>query len=188
MLDRRVQQGHSEETEPMTETEKAVEEQLPTGRFVLGVIFFGLGLICPVFVPVVVATGLPAAWKTVLSGIFMLGLPEVFCLLAVLVLGKEGFNFIKRRLFRFIKRHALPQTVGRPRYYAGLVLFSLPLAFAWLEPYISGLLPDYGHHRLKFAIGGDVVLLSSLFMLGGDFWDKLRSLFVYEARVEFPSR
>jgi hypothetical protein len=30
------------------------------------------------------------------------------------------------------------------------------------------------------------VLLISLFVLGGDFWDKLRALFVHSARAVFP--
>jgi hypothetical protein len=29
--------------------------------------------------------------------------------------------------------------------------------------------------------------VASLFVLGGDFWDKLRALFVHEARVVFPA-
>jgi len=32
-----------------------------------------------------------------------------------------------------------------------------------------------------------VLLVASLFVLGGDFWDKLRALFVHEARVQFPT-
>jgi len=29
---------------------------------------------------------------------------------------------------------------------------------------------------------GDVMFVVSLFVLGGDFWDKVRALFVYDAR------
>jgi len=42
--------------------------------------------------------------------------------------------------------------------------------------------------RLDVAVAGDVLLLASLIMLGGDFWDKLRSLFVYGSRAQFPVR
>jgi hypothetical protein len=34
-----------------------------------------------------------------------------------------------------------------------------------------------------YVIGGDVLLVSSLFVLGGEFWDKLRALFVHDARA-----
>jgi hypothetical protein len=33
----------------------------------------------------------------------------------------------------------------------------------------------------------DCATLTSLFVLGGDFWDKLRALFLYEARAVFPA-
>lgn len=33
----------------------------------------------------------------------------------------------------------------------------------------------------------DLVLAASLFVLGGEFWDKLRSLFLYDAKVILPS-
>jgi hypothetical protein len=32
------------------------------------------------------------------------------------------------------------------------------------------------------------MFLASLFVLGGDFWDKLRALFVREARAVFPEK
>jgi len=33
---------------------------------------------------------------------------------------------------------------------------------------------------------GDTMLISSFFILGGDVWDKIRSLFVYRATATFP--
>ena len=36
------------------------------------------------------------------------------------------------------------------------------------------------------TVAGDLLLLASLFVLGGDFWDKLRSLFSHGATVVFP--
>jgi hypothetical protein len=37
-----------------------------------------------------------------------------------------------------------------------------------------------------FAVAGDLLLLASLFVLGGDFWDKLKALFIYDARAHMP--
>jgi hypothetical protein len=42
-------------------------------------------------------------------------------------------------------------------------------------------------HPRVLAFIGDLLLLVSLFILGGDFWDKLRALFVREAKVVFPT-
>jgi len=35
---------------------------------------------------------------------------------------------------------------------------------------------------------GDGLLVSSLFVLGGDFWDKLRGLFIHKAEIKIPAR
>ena len=45
----------------------------------------------------------------------------------------------------------------------------------------------WGGDALWWHVGGDVVFFSSLFVLGGDFWDKLRALFVHGARAVFPA-
>lgn len=34
-------------------------------------------------------------------------------------------------------------------------------------------------------IGGDILVLVSLFVLGGDSWDKIRSLFIHSAEARF---
>jgi len=156
----------------------------PGGRLALGATIFGLGMICPVFVPLVAATELPAAWKAGLSGLLLLGIPEIFTLAAVAVLGKPGFDYLRGRIFAFLRRLAPPKRVGPTRYRIGLVLFALPLLLGWLGPYLipHALSAEPG---LPVHIAGDVLLLASLFVLGGDFWDKLRALFVHGAVARF---
>ncbi len=114
------------------------------------------------------------------------GVPQLLTLLAIVFLGKSGFNYIKERMFGFLKRSALPSTVSRTRYRIGLVMFLLPLLFGWLAPYATQLIPGYEAHRFTVNLTGDLLLLFSLFVLGGDFWDKVRALFVYKAKVHFP--
>ena len=78
--------------------------------------------------------------------------------------------------------------MGRTRFRIGLAMFLLPLLFGWLTPYVLPVLPDYGAHRFAYGVSGDLLLLASLLMLGGDFWDKLRALFVRDAKVQFSDR
>jgi hypothetical protein len=52
--------------------------------------------------------------------------------------------------------------------------------------YMPSWLPDSSPVRPYVSIASDVIFLVSLFVLGGDFWDKIRSLFVSEARAWFP--
>ena len=118
----------------------------------------------------------------------MLVLAELLMLAGAAIAGKEGFAFIKQNVFGFLKSYGPPQRVSKTRYQIGLVMFALPLLFGWAAPYFGHHLPGYETNPIAFAIVGDLVLLISLFLLGGDFWDKLHSLFLYDARVELPSR
>lgn len=139
------------------------------------------------FVPLVTSSGLPTEWKTVVSGLLLLGIPELFTLAAVAILGKEGFGYLKRVLLRVLRKHFAPPAIVSPmRYRIGLVMFLLPLLFGWLGPYLTDHIPGYTSHRLAYALGGDLLLLAALFVLGGEFWDKLRALFVYGAKAVFP--
>lgn len=153
----------------------------PGWRFRLGVTLFVLGFFSPLCIPLVTATSLSTAWKTTLSGLLMLGIPELFWLVAAGIMGKPGFTYIKGKVFGVFKRYALPETVSRTRYRIGLVMFAIPLLFAWVDPYAAHLIPGYGKYRTALAIVGDVLLITSLFMLGGEFWDKIRALFLYES-------
>ena len=160
------------------------ETGLSRGRLYTGGIIFVAGFLSPLLVPLVTASSLPVAWKTTLSGLLLVGVPELAMLVAAAVMGKEGFNYLKQKLFGFLGKHfAPPEAVSLFRYRVGLILFSIPLLFGWLTPYITGYLPVFEEHRLLFAIIGDLFLLTSLFVLGGEFWDKLRELFIHRAKV-----
>ena len=113
------------------------------------------------------------------------GIPEVFTILAIAIMGKSGYNRIKEALFSFLKKHGPPDRVSRIRYRIGLVMFVLPLVFGWLGPYGAHLIPGYEAHRFVVSMIGDGVLIVSIFVLGGDFWDKISSLFVHNAKAHF---
>ena len=151
-------------------------------RLRLGLVIFIIGFASPLLIPLVTASGLSTQWKTIISGALAVGIPEVFSIVAVAIMGKSGFDYMKERFFTLLKKHGPPERVGRTRYRIGLVMFCLPLLLGWSEPYfrhISG----FEAHRLLVAVIGDLVLVSSLFVLGGEFWDKVRALFVWNARV-----
>ena len=170
----------------MTTTKNSVstETGLTKRRLYTGGAIFVIGFLSPLLVPLVTASPLPVGWKTAISGLLLVGVPELAMLIAVAVMGKDGFNYLKQLIFGFLGKHiAPPETVSLMRYRIGLMLFTIPLLFGWVAPYISGYFPLFEEHRLKFAIIGDLLLFSSLFVLGGEFWDKLRALFVHKAKV-----
>ena len=155
-------------------------------RFKLGIVLFAFSFVPPLLgIPLLAMMELSPTIATTLSGVMLAG-AEVIGLFSIAVMGKDGFDYIKSRVFGFFKRYGPPDEVSRGRYIFGLVLFTLPLLFGWAAAYMDDLIPGFVDNETFFYIGSDLMFLSSLFVLGGDFWDKLRSLFVHGARAEFP--
>jgi hypothetical protein len=67
-------------------------------------------------------------------------------------------------------------------------MFVLPVLFGWLGPYGAHRIPGYESHRFVVSLIGDGMFIASLFVLGGDFWDKIRALFHHSARAQFNGR
>jgi hypothetical protein len=172
----------------MDEKRNQTESLPPKGKLVTAGIIFISGFLSPLLIPIVTSSDLSTGWKTALSGLLALGIPELFMMIAVAVAGKEGFNYIKRNIFSFLKKHGPADTVGKTRYRIGLVLFLTPIFVGWLLPYFTHLIPFYEESRNLISVVGDVILITSLFILGGDFWDKLRSLFLHGAKIVFPKK
>ncbi|MEJ2286212.1 MAG: transporter suffix domain-containing protein [Desulfobacterales bacterium] len=170
-------------------TEKVITETDPnqtSWRLRLGLIVFVVGFLSPLLIPIVTASELPTKWKTVISTGLAVGIPELFSVVAIAIMGKPGYNYIKARFFAFLKKHGSPERVSPVRYRIDLVMFLLPVLFGWLAPYVPSIIPGYDLQGLMVNIIGDAMLISSFFVLGGDFWDKIRSLFVYGATTTFP--
>ena len=167
----------------MTPAKPQNPDSPPKSRLLLGGAIFILGQCAPLVIPLVVGSELPTNWKTFLSFLLFFGIPEGGILVSIMILGKSGFNHLRGLVSGKLKRYVLPQTVSRTRYRVGLVLFLLPLLYGWLSPYLPLLLHSYKPTMLE-ALVSDLLLIVSLFLLGGDFWGKLRALFVWEARVK----
>jgi len=156
-------------------------------RFPVGVMIFALGFAAPLAMPLVTSSDLATGWKTAIAGALAVGVPEVMMVVAAAVMGQEGFARLKRCFGRFLAKYGPPERVGRTRYRVGLAMFTLPLLLGWLAPYFGHHLPGYDPRKLIWAVTGDAVFVASFFVLGGEFWGKLRALFVHGARAVFPS-
>ncbi len=155
------------------------EKKIPSNRLIIGTIVFIGGQLSPLLIPFVLSTDLSKGMKTALSGILMLGMPELSILLAIIIMGKSGFAYLKSKIGRFFKQYGPPEKVSKTRYTIGLVMFIIPLLIGWLLPYVDHLIPSYDEYQLWINIFGDILMVLSLFVLGGEFWEKLRSLFIY---------
>ena len=73
-------------------------------------------------------------------------------------------------------------------------MFVIPLAFAVAQPCAEFVLAETAMHsiwmttRLPAAAIGDVMFLASFVVLGGNFRNKIRSLFVYRATALIPQK
>lgn len=157
----------------------------PSGwRLKLGFVLVVSSLFSAAFIPVIAALPLSTELKATISGLLVFGIPQCLMVLAVILVGKSGFAYIKDRVFGSFKRLAPPQTVSRTRYRIGLVMFCLPLVLAFVGPYADALMLGLGASEWQFGLIGDVLFVASFLVLGGDFWDKLRALFIHDARVQ----
>jgi len=155
-------------------------------RLKLGIALLVLGLVAPAGTLLVVRTDWPPAVRAVVSGALLFG-PEVASVAAAAVMGKENFNRIAGRVKGGLKALKPMGNVSRPRYAIGFVLFAGSVLFAWIASYVPPLMPEEYALRVAVNVGLDLMFAASLFVLGGDFWDKLRALFLHEARAVFPS-
>jgi len=154
-------------------------------RLPVALLLFGIAIACPIVGTAILAGDFSGKVKA-FAGFLFFPIPEVFDLTAIAVLGKPGFEWLKGKLFGFLGRFAPPDQVSRSRYTVGLVMFALPLFLGWIQPYIIGYLTAFSNLKWFHYLAGDVLFLASFFVLGGDFWDKVRSLFVHGARAVFP--
>ena len=163
------------------------ERPQATWRIKVGFTIFVASIGWPVLIPILSALGVPTTAIAAFSGVMVIA-AELMLIAGAAIAGKEGFAFIKATVFGFLRSYGPPREVGRTRYTIGLMMFSAPIIFGWASPYIGHHLPGFENGALIYAIAGDVLLLISLFILGGAFWDKLRSLFQHSAYAIFPDK
>ena len=162
--------------------------QISKGRLILGGSILVIGFMSPLLIPLVTSTGWSVAVKTTISGLLAFGIPEVFMLIAVAVMGKQGYEFIKNKFLKYLRRFAPADEVSLSRYRIGLIMFSLPLLLGWLQPYPGHYLPYFRQVPVWQYVIADFMFVSSFFVLGGDFWDKFSGLFKYGVKVSRPPK
>jgi len=157
----------------------------PMGRIVAGVGVFVLGWVVTLsIVPIITASPLSTSAQATVSGIVVFVGPKIGVLAAIAILGKPGFNYLKRKVFGFLKP---PAEVGPVRYRIGIVMFVAAMLFGLLERYVGYVMANAIAPEIRSSIAIDVLLFASILVLGGDFWDKIRALFIREAKAQFPS-
>jgi hypothetical protein len=151
-------------------------------RFGVGVVLIICGYAALALIPLVAGADIGAGLKTGLTGLLAL-MPVLTKVAAIAVMGKPGFNLLKTHVFKFLGRFRPAEQVSRRRYRVGLVLFVLSIVFGSLLPYFPGIVVDWKANEILWSLVADAMLIASLFVLGGEFWNKLAALFDYNAKV-----
>lgn len=168
----------------MSSAQDRVEPDSAHWRFQVGIAILCLMPALWLLVPLAAAADVPGPKIATLTGILFIA-NKLLLLLAIAVMGKSGFQELKQRLFGYVAG-LVPSAeleVGPVRHRIGLVMFCLPLISAFLEPYVDSLWPGLRPNLWQVQLLGDAMLIGSFFVLGGNFWDKVRALFIRTARV-----
>jgi hypothetical protein len=152
-------------------------------RFNVGIALIALMALAWLLIPIEAALGMSAATIGGTTAAIAIA-NKIILVLAIAVMGKAGFQQLKAKLFRQLTP---PAEVSPTRYRIGLVMFFLPFVQDLLETWASHVAPSLVANRVWVDITMDVVLIASLFVLGGNFWNKLRALFFAKASAVFPA-
>jgi len=152
-------------------------------KLLIGTVILVVGFLSPLLIPLVVDSDMSGTYKKVLSGLLAFGIPELFMIIAVAVMGKQGYEFIKGKALKYLKRFAPSDEVSLTRYRIGLVMFSLPIIFGVLQPYLKLYFPFFENIPTLWTMVTDIIFVFSFFVLGGDFWDKLSGLFKHSNKI-----
>lgn len=151
-----------------------------TWRFRAGIGVFVLAYAVWGLVPIAAFAGVSATGIATLTGGIVV-VNKIMLLASIAVMGKPGFERLKALLLRRLSGPG--DTVGPTRHAIGLVMFCLPLASAMFEPYVDAIWPGLRPKMWEAQLVGDLMLVASFFVLGGDFWNKFRALFTRTARA-----
>ena len=152
-------------------------------RYYVGMTCLVLSLGLPLFGFAVPFLDLHAAFAAILIGFLTIGGPEVMILLAVLFLGKETLSYYKQKIYTCLFKRRKYKPVSKFRYYFGLVIFFASPTPLYLNAYGEHLLPADETFRHFILMGSDLAFVLSFFILGGNFWEKFKSLFIWNYPV-----
>lgn len=154
--------------------EKDWKYYLGLGLFIFSWLTFAVALLAP-FMPVSKATAAALATAFIIAG-------EVTFWASIALLGKPFLQLLKAKLIAFLhsRRPAELRRVSKRRHDIGLALFfcsflayCLALVIAFLDLPRDQML----NAIINILIIGEAIFFVSLFVLGGEFWAKLKKLF-----------
>ncbi|MFC2149194.1 transporter suffix domain-containing protein [Candidatus Auribacterota bacterium] len=113
---------------------------------------------------------------------------ELIFFISILLLGKPFMVWMKAMAIKYIfrgKAASAPAYFAKIRHYLGVTLFCMSF-IPYFVTEVAILIRDPQPHTLHIYLGvmlsGNALFIISLFVLGGDFWEKLKDLFVWQSK------
>ena len=151
-------------------------------RFYAGMTALVLAVILPLGAFIVPLLGLPLAQSALLVGVLVAGGPEVLCIAAIALLGKETFQYLAHHAKLAFRRAVIDRPASKARYYVGLAIVLLSWLPAYIYAYAPAAMPG-GNARVYILAAMDLAFVASVFLMGGEFWEKVRRIFIYEGKA-----
>jgi hypothetical protein len=151
-------------------------------RFYVGLTAFVLAWLMPLSAALVPALGLPLGQPAILAGVLVAGGPEVLCVLAVVLLGKDTVRYFGHTIKRVLLRVLGDKPVSKGRYYIGLTVLLVSMLPAYVFAYFPELMPP-GNGSTYVLVTMDLAFVASVCAMGPEFWEKMRRVFVYDGHI-----
>ncbi len=157
-----------------------------TWKFYLGIALFTYSWIPYIFVFMIMPfLHFSTTEALSISSITLISAESAFAI-SVVLLGKDFINMIKTKFKGIFSKKGSKissKPISKLRYRIGIILFILTLSIPSILTEVV-LYYDYvdviGLNNLLYIfLSFDVIFIASLFILGGEFIDKLRELFTY---------
>ena len=108
------------------------------------------------------------------------------------LLGKPFIDALKAKLAALFVRQVspAPRPISKRRHVFGLVLFSLSFVtyyIAMATPFLRLEKSTELRAIVVVAITGELLFVSSLFVLGGEFWGRIKALYRWPGQLETPA-
>lgn len=166
-----------------------MDRQMPTRKdwkFYVGIILLCYSVIPYLAAGVVVFLRLPTVKILPIMGIFIIS-AEISFASSLALLGKPFLEMIKVKIRGFLPhRPQIPASlpISRTRHTIGIWLFFLsfiPYFIAEISILFGYPKTQGGHLTLFFVLlFGDAIFVTSLFILGPEFWSRLKRLFQWQ--------
>lgn len=154
-------------------------------RLGLALVIYSIVPLCTV--ELVALLPLPTSWRVTFGAIYLAS-GEIAFLVAVALLGKPFIAAIKAKITRFLSfrpQPSGPRPIGRLRHACGVTLFCLSIVPYYLT--LGALL--FTHPKepdltllLVLLLVGEALFFVSLFVLGEEFWARLKRLFEWPGK------